>query len=138
MAYKVMFRGLEVSCNSAEDVLALAALASTDGNSVRMPQGRSQQTIQSLVESLPEDQKQLIHLLNKVWPDPATDRKLRDEMELSGNKKLAGILAGISKMAKRAGINPIVKHQSLRGRTGERLHRYWLEGDAHAALSNQK
>jgi hypothetical protein len=138
MAYKVTFRGLEVSCNSAEDVLALAALASTDGTSGRMAQGRSQQTIRSLVESLPEDQKQLVHLLNKVWPDPTTDGKLRAEMQLTGNKKLAGILSGISKMAKRAGINPIVKHQSLRGRAGERVHRYWLEGDAHAALSNQK
>jgi len=136
MAYKVSFRGLEVTCNSAAEVLALAALASTDGNSERVPQVRSRQTIQSLVESLSEDQKQLVDLLNKVWPDSTTDQKLCDAMRLTGNKKLAGVLAGISKLSKRAGINPIIRHQSLRGRTGERLHRYWIEEDAHAALSN--
>ena len=138
MAYKLIFKGLEVVCNSAEDVLALAALASTDGKSIRRLPGQSQQTIQSLVASLSEEQKELVHLLNKVWPDSTTDEKLRGAMHLTGNKKLAGVLAGISKLTKRAGINPIIRHQSLRSRTGERLHRYWIEEEAHVALGDLK
>ncbi|MBZ5663958.1 MAG: hypothetical protein LAO30_05085 [Acidobacteriia bacterium] len=93
-----------------------------------------------MLESLPAEQQFAVNLLNKAFPEFTTDAQFRDEMhlpgnKLSGNKKLAGILAGISKAAKKANINPIVKHETVRGSAGDRIHKYWLEQDAHAALS---
>lgn len=140
MPYKMEFRGQEVTCDSAEEVAALVSLESANGGSLREHAKGGQDTIRSVVEFLPAEQKLAVNLLYKAFPELMTDGQLRDEMQLpgdklSGNKKLAGILAGISKAAKKANINPIIKHESVRGSAGDRIHKYWLEEDAHAALS---
>jgi hypothetical protein len=137
MSYKLQFRGQEVACDSPEEVVALVSLDSANVTPREQAKG-GQRTIRSVVESLPAEQKQAVNLLDKAWPESTTDGKLRDEMQLSGNKKLAGILAGISKAAKKARINPIIKHESFRGGTGDRVHKYWLEEDVHAALKVEK
>jgi hypothetical protein len=142
MPYKMWFRGQEVTCDSPEEVAALVNLESAVGASGREHARGGQKTIRSVLESLSAEQQFAVNLLNKAFPEFTTDAQFREEMhlpgnKLSGNKKLAGVLAGISKAAKKANINPIVKHETVRGSAGDRIHKYWLEQDVRTALSKE-
>lgn len=132
MGFKVNYRGLEVTCETPDDVDALAE---------RMRLGRAQKeaiqrfpryplfdnpkhgSAKLLMKDLAEQPKNLLKLL--IERGKLTDVEIRELLNLQNNKALAGVMTGISKRAKKAGINkPIVEKFFKRNGTGERLYQY--------------
>lgn len=135
MPYKISFRGQQVTCDSPEELVVLIGLESGNGSPSHV-ETRQPKNIRSVVDAMAAEQRQLVNLIYKVFPGFTTDGRLRDEMKLSSNKKLAGILSSVSKAVNKANIAPIIRHESIRGSKGDREHRYRMEENVHAALSD--
>ena len=128
MGYKVMYKGLEVICETPQDVDALA-----ERNDGAAPKGRrsnrKHKSVRKLMREIGQPQRELITTLVTA-PEPLSDKTLRESLSLDNNKRLAGVLAGISKRAKNAGIEvAIVSKTHFRNGTAERHYRYEISSD---------
>ena len=135
MGYKVSYRGLEVVCETSQDVDALADRAdgfSPKGRKRRSAAGtsnRKHRSVKKLMPELGQPQQELIKALFAA-SQPLSDAELRESLSLRDNKVLAGILASISKRAKHAGIEmQIISKTHLRNGTGERHYRYSISSE---------
>jgi hypothetical protein len=132
MGFKVNYRGLEVTCETPEDVDALASLARIGKACKQAVRGFPKPSLfdnpkhgsaRILVRELAEQPRNLLRLLAEKGK--MTDAEIRELLGLQNNKALAGVLTGISKRAKKAGINKaIVEKVSKRNGTGERRYLY--------------
>jgi len=132
MGFKVNYRGLEVTCETPEDVDALAervrlVRAHRDAieRSPRYPlfDNPKHGSAKILMKELSEQPRKLLKLL--IERGKLTDAEIRELLGLQNNKALAGVMTGISKRAKKAGINKaIVEKAFKRNGTGERLYQY--------------
>ena|ERR1700734_908762 len=145
MPFTVNYRGLQVECETIEDLNRLAeqqeASRAKDARKARRL-ARSQagtgaewspvigeQSISGLIHELKDNQKQL---LSEISEAEKTDIQLRAVLHLANNKALAGVLAGISKAAKRLGLQdaPIIESKMSRSGNGDREYRYSIRPEA--------
>jgi len=132
MGFKVNYRGLEVTCETPEDVDALADRARSKGAQKeaiqrfpRLPLLERHGDVKRLVGELGQQQKTLLRQL--VDRGKLSDADIRQLLSLGNNKALAGVLTGISKRAKRAGISgTVLEKTSKRNGTGERHYQYTI------------
>ena len=132
MSYRVRYKGLDVICENVADIDALAASSSTDSSRVKRIQKREHRSVRRLIRELNENQRKLLEMLLASGEKPVIDTDLRAALRLDNNKALAGILAGISKRAKSAGIDGgslLTKSQSRNG-SGERHYAYRIVPEA--------
>jgi len=126
MAYRVRYRGLEVICETLQDVDALADRQEKRSESVkpiiqrfpRLPlENRQHGSVRLLMGEIGTQQKALLEEL--VKHQNLTDSDARRLLSLRNNKALAGILTGISRRAGAAGITgKILKKAETRNGTG--------------------
>jgi hypothetical protein len=111
MAFKVVFKGVEIQCETADDAIQIAhrladpngggagfIFSQTSGGSLEVSRYRE------LVSSLNASQKKFLSLLVDN-PHGKTDHSLRQELSLEDNKALGGMLSGISKLARKVGVS---------------------------------
>jgi hypothetical protein len=137
MAFRVIYKGLEVICETLEDVDALADSSSASGsNRSRREPKRQHRSIRRLVQELGEKQHLLLTLLVAEPDKPSPDNELRESLELGDNKALAGILSSISKRAKSAGLDTrnIMTKKATRNGSGERHYAYSIVPEAIAEV----
>ncbi len=138
MAYRIRIGEYEILCDSVDEVRALVRPAPqqiqrsddqhskntiTERHQPRQQALEQHKQICKLVRSLKDGQRQLIRLLADSV-EPVTDETLRVELKLDDNKALAGVLSGISKRTKAAGLEPIIVKTSHRNGSGERQYEY--------------
>lgn len=147
MPFTVNYRGLHVECETINDLNRLAeeleATKAKDARKARrlaksQAQPLSQaskpslfepeKSIRGLVHQLKENQRQLLSEISKT---ERSDAELRQLLNLNGNKALAGVLSGISKAAKRIGLEDVpIESKMSRSGSGEREYRYSIRPDA--------
>lgn len=139
MAFVTRYRGLEVQCETIEDLNALAdqmqlskSVSRTSRHGQRTPPSETSRpsllpTEDPMRQLIPELSPQQLRLLSEIAKDQKSDSELRHALALSNNKALAGILAGISKAAKRIGLQTPIEKSVTRSTTGEREYTYTLE-----------
>ncbi len=131
MAYKVTYKGLEVVCETADELDALAERGKErrrdDVLTYEMASPLS--ALASVVKTFRSSQKKLLRLLVEGG---RTDKELRDALGLESNKGLAGIFAGISKRLVKAKFDAEMVWQKETRRDGneQRLYYYTLIADA--------
>ncbi len=105
-AYEIEYGGKIIRCRTLED--AQQALEAFEGSNLkRVDSPWSAEEFQQFTGRIHHQQRRLLAKLleygTTAWLE---DWKLRDLLDLSGNKALAGTLSGISKVALMFGIDP--------------------------------
>jgi glutamyl-tRNA reductase len=135
MSFTVTYRGLQVECKTIEDLNRLAE----ESESIRAKDARKarriakaqaarpslfepDKSIRGLVKELKDQQRTLLTEISKA---EKSDAELRALLRLPGNKALAGVFSGISKAAKRLGLESVpIERKMTRSGSGEREYRY--------------
>jgi len=141
MGFRVKFAGLEVTCDTADDVLALAARAGpspirkvlsevTDNGSNR---AWTPSVLKIFWSRLKDNQRKMLSELVD-HPEGRSDEELCRLLKLSDNRRLAGVFTGLYKNAYRSGANPDKVYVRERLFTNEgRSLRYTLSKDFRVA-----
>ncbi|MBI3894945.1 MAG: hypothetical protein HY313_03350 [Acidobacteria bacterium] len=133
MAFRVRYRGLEVICETLQDVDALADRLEKRSESATKPtiqrfprlplENRQHGSARLLMGEIGKRQRAFLEEL--VKHGSLTDNDARQLLSLRDNKALAGILTGISRRSGASGIvGKIVKKYGTRNGTGERHYTY--------------
>src|SRR5271170_6483091 len=129
MGFKVSYKGTEIHCETAEEaVLLVRLLGEKNGHPVPASAGKRGDPnmevgrYRALVGLLNSDQRKFLKALVDN-PYPQTDASLRQEIGIEGNKALGGMLSGISKSAKKLGIEIDTVWTSERKKIGDGLMR---------------
>jgi hypothetical protein len=136
MAYRIIFNGREVVCDTPQEVAALTGykeLKPSKDGFYRFPRKKSH--LMAAIESLSEAPQTVIKELLK---GERSDTQLRELLKADNNKAVAGILSGISKVLIRHEIDPrsVLKTDIRReGGNGERSYSYSLNPDKHEEIS---
>jgi hypothetical protein len=120
--YVVEYKGAKVHCKSMEDAARLLERLGQGGNNPEVrPWNAAEFT--DFTERLEVGPRRLLAFLLKI--SPATDWQLRGHLDLAGNKQLAGVLSGVSKVALALDIEPRrVYSQSTSYKSGKPERRY--------------
>ena len=131
MAYRVLYKGLEVVCETPEDVDALAESSTRGQGRRKESQQKQHRSIKRLVRGLGDKQRSLLTRLAES-DKPVLDSELRSILGLEDNKALAGVLASISKLAKGAGLDrgSIINKTMTRNGSGDRHYAYSIAPEA--------
>ena len=119
--YEIEFRGAKVKCKSLDAAVRLLRELGQDAGT---PWNASDfATFVAQLESRP---RRLLAFLVEA-NEPQEDDTLRAFLELDGNKALAGVLSGISKVAIKLDIKPEqVYKQSTTYNKGKPVRKYWV------------
>jgi hypothetical protein len=116
MAYKLKYKGsVEIECDTVDEAVSIAQrLTSMNGASAELPLPDiisadagvrvTSSRVQEFIGYLDSDQRKFLALLIDS-PHGKTDHNLRQALGISDNRALGGILSGISKLAKKAGLS---------------------------------
>jgi hypothetical protein len=137
MSYRVKANGYVMEADSLEEYRSILAILGIIDESQTQPRAPAsdrfaglskEEKLQKFYDSVVNNPGQMLKALNALAPHPhgLTDRAVRETLRLQSNSALAGIMAGISKRAEKAGLthqNIIIKEES-----GEEdsLYRYRL------------
>jgi len=140
MAIRIRVGNLILEVDSEADLrTALAALNATSNKTVNSSSsgGRSSgDPIADLFKRLPANQKKLLKTV-AANQDGVTDVELRKALSMATNNALAGVTAGLTKNAKKAGLELseiVIKEQRKNG-SGERVYLYRVTPAARERLS---
>lgn len=112
--FRVVHNGIEILCETADEVLEITARLGSGGPIGTKPahgvapsgSSGSRWTVSrfnSFISQLQDQQRKLLRLLVSS-PDGHTDSALRQQLGLSSNKAFGPILTGISRRAKKTGV----------------------------------
>ena len=130
MNLTVNYKGLEVRCESLEDLDVLAAHAEAQSVSVRGVSEQRDSAGRRLLMAVNRGQE--VRLLAEVSTGPRTDAELCQRLGLRtesndrvrANKALAGSLAAVSRAAKRIGLGKPLNQSIGRMDSGDRKYVY--------------
>ncbi len=118
--YEIEFKGAKVKCKSARDAVRLLRELGQDAGT---PWNAADFT--EFVEHLESRPRRLLAFLVAAQ-EAQNDETLRTFLELDGNKALAGVLSGVSKVALKLDIKPEqVYRQSTMYNQGKPVRKYW-------------
>lgn len=141
MSFKVNYKGLEVICDSVEDLDLLADKLNTNEQankfkpvkssnkninaSPNLFDSGSNNSIESFVKRLNPKPLGVIRALVEA-NRPLTDTELRDALNLESNMQLAGYMSAITKASKKEGfgIDDILFKEILNDTPGKRAYSY--------------
>ena len=134
MGYLVKYKGLNVICDTPQDIEALAEHEAVGRKRAIRQENVRHRSITKLVGEIGEKQREFLFFLSKHAAQ-VKDSEIQQELALPGNKALAGVLSGISKRAKTVGIDKeiIVKSMQRNG-SGERHYRYGINDNAREEI----
>ena len=121
--YLVKWKGAEIRCKSVEDAARLLERLDASSTSLELRSWNAAE-FSEFVDRLEVMPRQLLAFL--VERVSATDAELREHLGLKGNKQLAGVLSGISKVAMLLDIEPRrVYTQHTTYKSGKPERRYY-------------
>lgn len=139
MAFMVKYRGLDVTVESLDQLDQLAdrvapnssggrktnaSVDSQSSNTHERHEGRDQ-ALRKMIAGIVGNQRKFLVLL--ATEGKKTDAQFRESLGLDSNKALAGVLTGITKASKRAGLQGrLIDRTSFRSSGGEREYTYSL------------
>jgi hypothetical protein len=141
MGYLVKYRGLDVVCETLDDIDKLAdrlsnkSVALTQSTVSAIPsQQWFAQVAQSIViptenpvsagfRRLKTNQRRLLDIIVGSR-DPVSDEDIRNKMGLANNHSISGLTTGIKRNFKRAGIKDLLQKEAKRNGSGN-LHSYY-------------
>lgn len=154
MPFKLLYRGLEVTCDTIKDIDALAdnlenqrkskaplqngVSAIVAENSISNGTKKIEPPkIRAFVNRLAEKQKAILSILVGS-PTGLTDSELRTATGVKNNMALAGITSVMSKAAKSEGLNysDIVEKIVLSAEIGKQAYHYQITPDTKEELKN--
>ena len=143
MGYRVSYRGLDVVCESLEEVDTLADRLERRGKVGRFNRP-SEETVNSteptgipkFIQTLKGKQKKFLRLLAFATA-PMSDEDVRSKLSLESNRKIAGLLTGLTKRSRSFEIENLIVKDSTRNGTGDRHYKYsvgkqWIEAVKNA------
>lgn len=133
MAYKVIYRTLEVVCDTFAEVDALADHATGEKRPTkRLPRQvtasaalTAETPVAGFVQGLNKIHRNIMTLLLSA-SRPLTDTEMRKELSIESNNQLAGFMAGITRAAKKATLKKedVLKVTVLSNKPGARAYTY--------------
>lgn len=129
MAYRVVYKGADVFCDTPQDVDALLkGTTSRRGSGRKHPEKRTPKTPRGWAKGTESKQRELLKVLAIAHPVSQSDSEIRERLALASNRKLAGLMIGLSKAAKRSGLSldDLIVKEATRNGTGERHYKYGI------------
>lgn len=152
MSYRIQYRGLDIVVDKPEEIVSLAdclqrrvtatlavthpkpattadvttpvvSTSHTPANCAQPPR-----TISDVVASASDEQKRVLQRL--LLGGECSDEALREAASASDNKQIAGILGGLAKRLKSAGLDPRLVQKRARFENKRRIYKYWIRRDA--------
>ena len=129
MAYRTMYRGREVTCDTRADLDALFDDDATGcGSERKLPEKRRSRTPKAWAKATVDSQRRMLELLVRHHPLSVSDDDIRKELGLENNRKIAGLMGSLTKWARKSGlrIEELIVRESKRNGTGERHYLYGI------------
>jgi hypothetical protein len=128
MAYRVVYKGADVFCDTPQDVDALLTGATAHRGSGRKRPEKRPKTIRGWAKATTGKQRELLTILAISHPVSQSDSEIREKLALGSNRKIAGLMIGLSKSATRSGfsLDMLIAKEATRNGTGERHYRYGI------------
>jgi hypothetical protein len=151
MSFKVKYRGLEIVCDTIQDIDALADNLETistskpkvlsKGVKSETPVGNAtvkyDSALTNFVSRLKDRQRTVIRVLLDN-PQGVSDKILREKVGAKNNEALAGVTSVMSRAAKATGLNyeEIVKKTVVSSVPGNRAYDYQISESAREELQS--
>ena len=137
MAYKTIYQGHEVICDTIQDLDALiSANPISSGSGRKKAEKRTPRNAKGWARSLANEQKELLKALVSSHPSELSDTQIREQLRLENNRKIAGLMGGLSKAAKRSSLpfDSLIHKEAKRNGNGERHYCYGIVPTAIAEI----
>jgi hypothetical protein len=138
MAFHVTILGHDVTCDTADEVVAVLQASTTTASvsGKKAPEKRIPRTIRGWVKHAPSKQRELLKALAASHPVSISDGLIKQQLGLESNRKIAGLMGGLAKAAKRSGLEfgSLIAKQSTRNGNGERHYSYGISPDVIAEV----
>jgi hypothetical protein len=124
--YEVEYRGVIIRCSTPEEAVEVARqLGGTPDNPHHVPWRVDEFT--EFVDRIQIAQRKLLNVLLKARCQPVKDYDLCGQLGLATNQGLAGVLSGVTKVAKAMDIEPSrIYYQRTEYKQGSPERRYYI------------
>ncbi len=139
MGFKVIYKGLEVICDTFEDLDVLADKIKAHKGHSKPPVENNTPTLFSngkgtysdFVKALSVKPLSVMQILTRA-DRPMTDTELRTALNLESNMQLAGYMSSITKAAQKTNfaVDDVIKKEVLSSIPGDRAYKYSIPVDA--------
>lgn len=124
--YEVEYKGVTIRCDTSQEAVEVARLLGGEPDHPHYALWRMDEFTE-FVERIQFAQRRLLSLLMKAKCQPVKDAQLCSMMDLSGNQALAGILSGVTKIAKAMDIEPSrIYYQRTEYNQGSPERKYYI------------
>jgi hypothetical protein len=137
MPYRTIYEGHEVICDTAEEMMALLGGSTTFRAGKKKKTDKKQpKTVRGWAKSLPREQKDLVKALVTAHPSELSDADLRAKLGAENNRKIAGLMGGLAKAAKRSemAFTDLITKEAKRDSNGDRRYCYGVTSAAVAEI----
>ncbi len=144
MAIKVTISGHEIEAENEADVRTLLKVLHELKGSTPANGGSGtamltlEQRLDQFWQRINDRQRKFLIILSQAG-GPLTDADIRTALEISTNAELAGTSSGITKNARRVGLNAdhILRRNDKQSDDGKRIYMYDLTPDARALIERK-
>jgi hypothetical protein len=138
MGYRTTYLGQEVICDTIPELDALlSANTISSGIKRKKPEKKAPRGIKGWAKSVAVPQRELLKALANSHPSALSDTQIKEQLGLASNRKIAGLMGGLAKAAKKSSLpfDSLILKESKRNGTGERHYSY---GIAPTAITEVK
>jgi len=129
MPYTVKYKGLDVQCDSIEEIDQLASsLSGRNGSSgVSAASGTTADRLTAFVKALRPRHRQVLLAIAKSTTPVSADKLV----ELAGVEQgeIRGVMGGLTRIAKNNGLEKLIVRDFRRNGTGKRHYEYSIDGE---------
>lgn len=109
MVLRIIYNGVEIQCEKADDAVRIAKMLGANGSGTATAKSLAKRELDAssfkdFLKLLKKNQKRLLKALAS-GRNVVTDNELQKELGIDDNRKIGGILSGLSKNAKRVGLD---------------------------------
>jgi hypothetical protein len=132
MAYRTTYKGQEVICDTIQELDALLGTDTTSSSSGRKKtEKRTPRTAKGWAKAVAPEQRDFLKALACAHPNSLSDVQIKEKLGLdssSGNRKIAGLMGGLNKAAKKSGLQfaDLISKENTRNGNGERHYSYGI------------
>jgi hypothetical protein len=124
--YEVEYKGVTIRCATSKDAVKVARLLGGEPDHPHYAPWRMDE-FTDFVDRIQYAQRHLLHILLKAECQPVKDTQLCKELGISANQALAGILSGVTKVAKALELEPSrIYYQRTEYNQGSPERRYYI------------
>jgi hypothetical protein len=124
--YEVEYKGVMIRCDTPQEAVQVARLLGGEPDHPHYAPWRVDEFTE-FVDRLQTMPRRLLNILLKAGCQPVKDVQLRADLPASTNQALAGVLSGITKVAKAVDIEPSrIYYQRTEYNQGSPERRYYI------------